>query len=120
MEKKYDFYYDEVIDEEKIDNVFKNDDSFDISKYAEELVKESQKAQNRMVIDDIMDISSGKYKTYDEYVNAKRQIIEDAEEMNRNNVIVNSSYLKFTYYVQPSILSKYVFDYILEQYGVKL
>lgn len=120
MEKKYDFHYDEVIDKEKIDNVFKNYDRFDISKYAEELAKENQKAQNRMIIDDIMAISSGKYKTYDEYVNAKRQIIEDAEEMNRNNMIFNSSYLKFTYYVQPSILSKDVFDYIVEQYGVKL
>ena len=104
---------------EELDGVFKGD-NFDISKYAEELAKENQKAQNRMIIDDIMAISSGKYKTYAEYVNAKQQIIEDAEEMNRNNMIVNSSYLKFTYYVQPSILSKDVFDYIVEQYGVKL
>lgn len=120
MEKKYDFYYDEVIDEEKIDNVFKNYDNFDISKYAEELAKENQKVQNRMVIDDIMAISSGKYKTYGDYLNSKRQIIEDAEEMNRNNMIVNSSYLKLTYYAEPLILSKDVFDYIVEQYGVKL
>ena len=84
---------DLVIDKEKIDNAFKNYDGLDMSKYAEELVKENRKAQNRMCIDDIMAISLGMYKTYDEYVNAKQQIIEDANEMNRNNMIFNSKYL---------------------------
>lgn len=104
---------------EELDKVFKNDDGFDISRYAEELAKENRKAQNRMCIDDIMAISLGIYKTYDEYVNAKKQIIEDANEMNRNNMILNSKYLKFTYYVQPLIIDKDTFDYIIGKYGEK-
>lgn len=103
---------------EELDEVFKGD-NLDISKYAEELAKENRKAQNRMCIDDIMAISLGIYKTYDEYVNAKKQIIEDANEMNRNNMILNSKYLKFTYYVHPLIIDKDTFDYIIGKYGEK-
>ena len=105
--------------EEELDKVFKNDDGLDISKYAEELVKENRKAQNRMCIDDIMAISLGMYKTYDDYVKSKQQIIEDANEMNRNTMIFNSNYLKFTYYVQPLIIDKNTFDYIVGKYGDK-
>lgn len=107
------------MNEEQLDEVFKGD-NWDISKYIEEMQKEAKKLQDRMVIDDMMAIALGKYENYGDYLNSKRQIIEDAEEMNRNNMIVNSSYLKFTYYAKPLILNKDVFDYIVEQYGVKL
>lgn len=107
------------MNEKQLDEVFKGD-NWDISKYIEEMQKEAKKLQDRMVIDDMMAISSGKYENYGDYLNSKRQIIEDVEEMNRNNMIVNSSYLKLTYYAEPLILSKDVFDYIVEQYGVKL
>ncbi len=116
-DEKFDVIYE--INKTKIDEAFKGD-NFDISKYTEEILKQTKKIENRMVVDDIIAISLGMYETYNDYVNAKKQIIEDAIEMNRNNMIVNSSYLKFTYYVQPSILSKDVFDYIVEQYGVKI
>lgn len=104
---------------EELDGAFMGD-NWDISKYIEEMQKEAKKLEDRMVIDDMMAISSGKYKTYDDYLKSKMQIIANAVEMNRNNMIMNSSCLKFTYYVQPSILSKDVFDYIVEQYGVKI
>ncbi len=101
---------------EELDGILK-DYNWDISKHLiEEMQKEVKKLEERMVIDDMMAISSGKYKTYDDYLKSKMQIIADAVEMNRNNTIVNSSCLKFTYYVQPSILSKDVFDYIVEKY----
>ena len=100
---------------EELDGVFK-DYNFDIHKYTEDMQKEVKKLQDRMVVDDMMDISSGKYKTYSDYLNSKMQIISDVVEMNRKNMVVNSNYFNFTYYVQPSILNKDVFDYIMEKY----
>lgn len=103
------------MNEEQLDEVFKGD-NFDISKYAEELIKQTKKLENRMVVDDIIAISLGMYETYGNYVNQKQQIIEYGKEMNRNNMIMNSNCLKFTYFVQPLIIDKDTFDYIVEKY----
>lgn len=97
------------------DEAFKGD-NFDISKYTEEILKQIKKLENRMVVDDIIAISLGMYKTYDDYIKSKQQIMEYAKEMNRNNMIMNSNYLKFTYFVQPLIIDKDTFDYIVEKY----
>ena len=103
------------IPKEELDEAFKGD-NFDISKYTDELVKQAQKNENRMVVDDIIAISLGMYQTYDDYAKSKQQMIEDAQEMNRNNMILNSNYLKFTYFVQPLIIDRDTFDYIVKKY----
>lgn len=97
------------------DEAFKCD-NLDVSKYTEEIIKQTKKLENRMVVDDIIAISLGMYETYADYVKSKQLIIEDAKEMNRNNMIMNSNYLKFTYFVQPLIIDKDTFDYIVEKY----
>lgn len=112
-DEKFDVIYE--INKTKIDEAFKGD-NLDISKYTEEILKQTKKLENRMVVDDIIAISLGMYETYNDYVKSKQLIIEDAKEMNRNNMIMNSNYLKFTYFVQPLIIDKDTFDYIVEKY----
>ena len=112
-DKKFDVIYE--INKTKIDEAFKGD-NLDVSKYTEELIKQTKKLENRMVVDDIIAISLGMYETYGNYVNQKQQIIEYGKEMNRNNMIMNSNCLKFTYFVQPLIIDKDTFDYIVEKY----
>lgn len=83
--------------------------------YVEEMLKKSNNTVDRLLIDDILDISNGLYKSYDDYVEYKQKIIEMVRNHNNQCFNPHNENYRFTYYVEPVILSKVVFYYIVNK-----
>ena len=70
---------------------------------------------NKLIIDDIFDISNGLYKGYDDYVENKQKLIEMVRENNRKCFNTNDGNYRFTYYTEPIILDEKDFAYIFSK-----
>ena len=66
-------------------------------------------------INDILDISNGVYKSYEDYVEHKKRIIEMVRNHNNKCFNPHNENYSFTYYVEPVILSQVVFYYIVNK-----
>ena len=86
-----------------------------IDKFVEKTLKNSNNTVDRLIIDDILDISNGLYKSYEDYVEHKQEIIEMIREHNNKCFNPNNENYRFTYYVEPVILSQVVFYYIISK-----
>lgn len=65
-------------------------------------------------------ISRGLFNTYDEYVKYKQKIIENVKNFNNQCLNIKEERYIFTYYVEPMILDKISFDYIVSKYLCKI
>ena len=70
---------------------------------------------NKLLIDDILDISKGLYNSYDDYVEHKQEIIEIIREHNDKYFNPYTEEYVFTYYPEHVILNKKYFDYIVSK-----
>lgn len=86
-----------------------------IKEYVEEMLKKSNNTVDRLLIDDILDISNGVYKSYDDYVEYKQKIIDMVRKHNNQCFNPHNENYSFTYYVEPVILSQVVFYYIVNK-----
>ena len=86
-----------------------------IKEYVEKMLKKSNNTVDRLIIDDILDISNGLYPTYTDYVDYKQMMIEMIREHNMKSFNKNDGNYKFTYYVEPVILTKDIFCYIVSK-----
>ena len=86
-----------------------------IKEYVEEMINNSNNTVDRLLIDDILDISNGVYKSYEDYVEHKRNIVDMVRKHNNQFLNPHNENYSFTYYVEPVILSKVVFYYIVNK-----
>lgn len=88
-----------------------------IEEYVEEMLKRSNYTVNKLLIDDILDISKGLYKSYEDYIEYKRNIVEMVRNHNNNNQYFNphNENYRFTYYGEPVIIGKDYFNYIVSK-----
>lgn len=75
-----------------------------LSEWLDEVVKDATQAQERMLIDDIIDIYKGEYEDYDEYLKYKKVIIEHSRELAKKN--------EMSICVEPILLAEPIFIYI--------
>ena len=87
-----------------------------IKDYTEEMQEASRNIISQLIIDDIFNIAQGAYKNYNDYVNIKQRIIEDFRKLNNSCLMVGNNKYTFTYYVEPLIITKNDFDYIISKY----
>ena len=86
-----------------------------INECVEQMVKESNNVTNKLIIDDILDISMGIYPSYNDYVEYKRNIIDMVRNHNNQCFNPHNENYRFTYYVEPVILNEQDFDYIVSK-----
>ena len=87
----------------------------EINAHVEEMINNSNNTVDRLLIDDILDISNGVYKSYEDYVEHKKRIIEMVRNHNNKCFNPHNENYSFTYYVEPVILSQVVFYYIVNK-----
>ena len=87
-----------------------------IKDYTEEMQEAHRNIISQIIIDDIFNIAQGAYKNYNDYVNIKQRIIEDFRKLNNSCLMVSNNKYTFTYYVEPLIITKHDFDYIISKY----
>ena len=92
----------------------------EIKDYIEVIQEESHNLKNKQIIDDIFDISKGLYNTYDDYVKYKQEIIDDIKNFNKECLTIKENCYRFTYYIEPIIISEHDFNYIVSKYLHKL
>lgn len=92
----------------------------EIKDYIEVIQEESKNIKNKQIIDDIFDIASGLFKSYDDYVKYKQKIIDDIRNFNKECLTIKDSCYRFTYYIEPAIISKHDFNYIMDRYLHKI
>lgn len=87
-----------------------------ISEYVSNIQTECNKIKNKLIIDDIFDIARGVFDTYDVYVQYKQRMIDFAREANEHQITLDEDKYIFTYTVEPVIITKDDFDYIISKY----
>lgn len=87
-----------------------------LNKFANNMQTECNKIKNKLIIDDVFDIARGVFDTYDVYVQYKQKMINFAREANEHQITINEDKYIFTYTVEPVIITKDDFDYIVSQY----
>ena len=87
----------------------------EINEYVEEMQRKLNDTINKLIIDDVFDISMGIYPSYNYYVECKRNIIDMVR--NHNNKLFNphKEEYRYTYYIEPVILSEQDFAYIVSK-----
>lgn len=92
-----------------------------IKEYVEEMRVNLNETINKLIIDDIFDISNGLYNSYDDYLEQKQRITEMVRNHNNNNQYFNphNENYRFTYYAEPVLLSQVVFNYIVNKNNLK-
>lgn len=86
-----------------------------IDKFVEEMQRKLNDTINKLIIDDIFDISNGLYSSYDDYVEYKQRIVEMVREHNIHCFNPNNEEYRFTYYAEPVILNEKDFAYIVSK-----
>lgn len=81
-----------------------------------QMQKESNNIKNKLIIDDIFDISHGLFNTYDDYVKYKQKIIDDVRNFNNRCLTIKEEKYILTYYVEPIIINEHDFNYIINKY----
>ena len=87
----------------------------DINEFTNYLSDKIDETVNKLLIDDIFDISNGLYNSYADYVEHKQEIIEMIREHNDKYFNPYKQEYVFTYYTEPVILNKKYFDYIVSK-----
>lgn len=70
---------------------------------------------NKLIIDDILDISNGLYNSYDDYLEQKQRITEMVREYNNQCFNQNNEEYRFSYYFGPIVLNEKDFNYIVSK-----
>ena len=91
-----------------------------VNKYVNSIQIESNKIKNKLIIDDIFDIARGVFDTYDVYVQYKQRMINFAREANERQITIDEDKYIFTNTIEPVIITKDDFDYIVGKYLHKL
>lgn len=86
-----------------------------INEYVEEMQSKLNDTINKLIIDDIFDISNGLYSSYDDYVRSKQNIVKIIREHNKLWYLQYNEEHRFTYYAEPVILNEKDFDYIIRR-----
>ena len=86
-----------------------------IKEYVEEMLKKSNNTADKLIIDDILDIAKGVYHSYNDYVECKRMIIEMVRTHNNYFIMDKNNTYHINYWVEPVIISKDVFCYIVSK-----
>lgn len=86
-----------------------------IDECVEEMIKKSNNTRDKLLIDDILDISSGVYHSYNDYVEHKQRIIEMVREHNNKCFNPSTEEYRFTYYIEPVILNEQDFAYLISK-----
>ena len=73
-----------------------------ISEWIDEIAKAAMQAQERMLIDDIIDIYKGEYEDYGEYLKTNEQVNELTKKFQEEMSIC----------VEPILLAEPIFNYI--------
>lgn len=81
----------------------------------EEMQRKLNDTINKLIIDDIFDISNGLYSSYDDYVEHKQKIVEMVREHNNQCFNPHNENYRFTYYAEPVILNEKDFAYIISK-----
>ena len=87
-----------------------------IKDYTEEIQEACKNIKNQLIIDDIFDIARGVFKNYNDYVNYKQKLVDNARKFNKNCLSVKDERYIFTYYVEPVIINEHDFYYIIDKY----
>lgn len=75
-----------------------------LSEWIDEVVKDATQAQERILVDDIIDIYKGDYKDYDTYLAYKSVIIKHCRELAQKK--------EMSICVEPILLAEPIFNYI--------
>lgn len=86
-----------------------------IYEYVEEMQRKLNDNINKLIIDDIFDISNGLYNSYDDYVEHKKRIIEMVRKNNNKLFNPHKEEYRYTYYSEPVILNEQDFAYIISK-----
>lgn len=86
-----------------------------INEYVEEMQRKINDTRNKLIIDDILDISNGLYSSYDDYVKHKENIVKIIREHNKLCFLQYNEEHRFTYYAEPVILNEKDFAYIISK-----
>lgn len=86
-----------------------------INEYVEEMQRKLTDKINKLIIDDILDISNGLYSSYDDYVKLKQNIVKIIREHNNLCSLQYNEEHRFTYYAEPVILNEKDFYYIISK-----
>lgn len=89
----------------------------DFSLLTDSIMKAVQQVEEQMLINDILDIYNEKYPTYDLYKAQKRALAQMARNNNDKMWEADANEIKYSYYIEPKILSKETFAYICLQKG---
>ena len=105
----------EIIDKEKVKSIWNS--NFNFNDIFQELNKKVAEYQENMLIQDIINIYNGVFRTYDEY----REMVaryNELVEKEKNNSILETTYT-FRFTPTKTALTRRVFDYIkeLKRYG---
>lgn len=90
-----------------------------IDECVEEMIKEKNNVIDKLLINDILDISRGIYPSYKDYVDYKKVIIEMIRKNNNYCRMDCDNNHTFTYYVEPVIINEDVFCYIVSKNNLK-
>lgn len=106
----------EIIDKEKVKSIWNSND-FNLDDIFQELNKKVAEYQENMLIQDIINIYNGVFRTYEEYCEMVVRHNELAEK-EKNNSILETTYT-FRYTPTKTALTERIFDYIkeLKRYG---
>lgn len=74
-----------------------------------QIKKDYEQKSEYLLIDDIIDIYNGKYIDYEDYYIRKT---EEADALRKLNMRMSCLQTKYTYYIEPIILSELLFSYI--------
>ena len=86
-----------------------------IYEFVEEMQKKLNDNINKLIINDIFDISNGLYSSYDDYLEHKKIIIEMVRKNNNKFFNPNKEEYRYTYYCEPVILNEKDFYYIVSK-----
>ena len=81
----------------------------------DEIVKQCSTKRDEQVIDDLLDIYKGKYKSYDDYLSKTKKINEVVAYKNNELMrkLVLDGSMVYEYFLDKQVLPKEVFEYIL-------
>ena len=87
----------------------------EINEYVEEMQRKLNDTINKLIIDDIFDISNGLYNSYNDYVEHKQRIIGMVRNHNNKFFNPHKEEYRYTYYCEPVILNEKDFAYIVSK-----
>lgn len=85
-----------------------------MEKVIKKMQAESKEQQQQLIIDSIIDIYNGKYRSYESYLKEMQRLNERIFQLNRESIKFNpeKTNCKYTQYMYGQIFDKKIFNYI--------